>query len=171
MNLLLFQTGNYQIKDWEDELSTQKAIPNGIVVFKIAGQDLCLDIRVLDGIIKPSELVFQQPDDTGEESRVVFNGVEYLFADFAPLFGKEESAAADKGRFLLIEYMEQKVAFHVDEVTQIITTGAGYKSDLEFVVTDGTPNLSGYYRDRTKRLWQIDFDGVIGDSTHLPGAV
>jgi chemotaxis signal transduction protein len=150
-------------------LSPHKEIPAGIVVFKIAEQDLCLDIRFLDGIIKPSELVFGRPGDAAEENRVVFNGVEYLIADFAPLFGKKESATTDKGRLLLIEHMEQKLAFHVDEVTQIITTGAGNESDLQFVVTDGTPNLSGYYRDRAKKLWQIDFDGLIGDSTHLPG--
>lgn len=121
--------------------------------------------------MKPREREFNLPDDGGEEGRVVFNGVDYLITDFASFFGKKESVRSDKGRLLLIEYMEQKLAFHVDEVTQIITTGAGKESDLEFVVTDDTPNVSGYYRNQTKKLWQLDFNRVIGRSTHLPGAV
>ena len=141
------------------------------MVFKISGLDFGLDIRTLDGIMKPLECDINFRDNGGDEGRVVFNGADYLITDFASLFGKKESVRSDKRRLLLIEYMEQKLAFHVDEVTQIITTGAGSESDLEFVVTDDTPNVSGYYQNQTKKLWQLDFNRVIGYSTPLPGAV
>lgn len=152
-------------------MSAQSAMPIGMIVFKIGEQEFCFDVRFLIGNLKPGELDFYRSQDSEHPDRVVFDGQDYLLIDIASLLGAKNQAGSDPSWILMVEYGEQKLAFQVEAVTQIITGLGGKDSPFGFVPTKDVPNRLGYFKTQTREIWEIDFDGVIRDLPCFRGSV
>lgn len=137
--------------------------PKGIIVFKIAEQELCFDIDFLSEILKPGE-VDLRPANRLNSLRIDFDGCDYLPVDLTPAFGSERRAVGRCRRILLVEFKGRRVALDVEAVTQVISCVPGERGHLTFVPTDDTPNCLGYYDTGGGKIWRIDFDSITRDS-------
>lgn len=143
--------------------SAKLAIPIGMIVFRIAGQEFCFDVRSLVGSLKPRELGIHRPNDAGHPGRVVFDGQDYLLIDMGPFLGTKNAPGSDAGWILLVEYGKRKLAFQVEAVTEIITGIGSKESQFRFVPAICAPHRLGYFETQSRKIWEIDFESVIRD--------
>lgn len=146
-------------------MSSENVEALGIIVFKVAEQEFCFDIRLLNGILKPRELDVVRVDGIEEPAKISFDGEIYTIIDLASLFSGREPTNNDGIRFLLVEYMGQRLALRVEVVTQIITGLVGKESSLKFVASESTPLHVAYFENESQKLWQLDFEKCIELST------
>jgi chemotaxis signal transduction protein len=146
-------------------MSSENVEALGIIVFKVAEQEFCFDIRLLNGILKPRELDVVRVDGIEEPAKISFDGEIYTIIDLASLFSGREPTNNDGIRFLLVDYMGQRLALRVEVVTQIITGLVGKESSLKFVGSESTPLHVAYFENESQKLWQLDFEKCIELST------
>lgn len=163
--------GQFKHNEWNVQLPAQNETPVGIIVFRIAGRELCFDIKFLTEILRPSQLEVYQQARLDARHLIDFNGEHYFTADLTLLRGTDGHFRSDTGRILLVEYMEHKVAFLVDNVAQIISGTPGKDGLFSFVQTGNVPNCLGYYEIQGRKLWKIDLDIIIRHSPSLRRAI
>ena len=136
----------------------------GLVIFEIADQEFCADIRDISAIINPAEL--NQKDNLESESNPHID-INNLRIPVIPLHKYYAVALGEKTedqRILIIEPNDVLFGFFVDRVKEIFTMSKEFKDKLTFVSRSRTKEedyLAGVINFEGRTLYLPDFERLI----------
>ncbi len=135
---------------------------NGLLTFKIAGQDFCTDMANIVEIINPIELD-QEENISSENPHVNLGVLKISIIDLYKMFGFNPRPRGKDDRIIIIETENQFFGFVVEKISNIYSLDKELKSEIEFVACKGLIHLSGILKFRKKDLFYLDFLSVVSD--------
>jgi chemotaxis signal transduction protein len=137
----------------------------GLVIFEVANQEFCVDIKDVSAIINPSELKEDIPLNADHDLSVNINQIKIPVISFKKHFGfKQNEHSRENLRLLLLEPENKTFGILAEKVKEIYTMSKELKKKLRFVPLKGRTNLLGvlryegrsiYLPDITKMMLQI----------------
>jgi chemotaxis signal transduction protein len=123
----------------------------GILVFKIAGLELCIDIEYVSSIITPQDKYLLTTSNNLGDEKIKVNEEMMPILNFHSMFGLKTPPEDDNTRYVLLDFMKRKFVFMVDNIQEIISINKKTRDALKYVPIDDKPYLDG----------KLIFDGQI----------
>jgi len=98
-----------------------------IIVFSVADRLFCVDLRILDAVLYPSDTCDYESDGESASQRISCNGEYLTVADFAGYLGLKFTHPAEQRKILCLKKHKSKVAFYADSVRELISFGSSVK--------------------------------------------
>jgi|SRR5690606_15354521 chemotaxis signal transduction protein len=105
----------------------------GLVLFEIADQEFCADIRDISAIVNPAELNQKENLGMNDNPHVVINNLNIPIVPLHKFFSVELNEKTEDQRILIIEPDNSMFGFFVDRVKEIFTMSKEFKDKLTFV--------------------------------------
>jgi chemotaxis signal transduction protein len=132
-----------------------------IIVFSIADRLFCVDLKILDAVLYPSETDDCDVGEGGNAQKINCNGEYLTIADFAGYFGLKFANPADQRKILCLKKHKSKVAFYADTVLELISFGRSVMqpSFTEYTIVNGNGKI---YKTEIeeRRILMPDFEAV-----------
>ena len=115
----------------------------GILVFKIAGLEFCIDIEYVSSIITPqNKSLLTIKNKPGNES-IKVNEETIPILNFHSMFGFKTPPEDDNTRYVLLDLMKRKIVFMVDNIKEIISINKKTREALKYIPIEDKPYLNG----------------------------
>jgi chemotaxis signal transduction protein len=101
-----------------------------IIIFSIAGKLFCIDLRIFDAVLYPSETGDNDFDEGRGFHKITFNGENVNVADFAGCMGVKFANPEDQRKILLLKKRNIKVAIYADSVLELISFGKAFRKPV-----------------------------------------
>jgi len=135
----------------------------GILVFKIAGLDFCIDIEYVSSIITPKDKnLLTSSNKLGNENiKIIEEMIPIL--NFHSMFGFKTPPEDDNTRYVLLDFMKRKFVFMVDNIKEIISINNKIRDALKYVPIEDKPYLDGKIIYEGQIILYPDLDKIIRD--------
>ncbi|MHB8852206.1 MAG: chemotaxis protein CheW [Ignavibacteriaceae bacterium] len=135
---------------------------NGLLTFKVAGQDFCTDMANIVEIINPIELD-QEENICSEHPHVNLGIIKIPIIDLYQMFGFSSKPRGIDDRIIIVEIENQFFGFMVEKISNIYSLDKELKNEIEFISRKGLIHLAGILKFRKKDLFYLDFLSIVSD--------
>ncbi|MEE9574278.1 MAG: chemotaxis protein CheW [Candidatus Neomarinimicrobiota bacterium] len=135
----------------------------GILVFKIAGLEFCIDIDFVSSIITPQDKNMLTINNKPGNENIKINEEMIPILNFHSMFGFKTPPEDDNTRYILLDFSKRKIVFMVDNVKEIISINNKTHDELKYVPIEDKPYLSGKIIYDDQIILYPDLDKVIRD--------
>ena len=135
----------------------------GILVFKIAGLEFCIDIEYVSSIVTPQDKnMLTSINNLGNE-KIKVNEEMMPILNFHSMFGLKTPPEDDNTRYILLDFMKRKFVFMVDNIKEIISINKKTRDALKYVPIEDKPYLIGKIIYEGQIILYPDLDKIIRD--------
>jgi len=135
----------------------------GILVFKIAGLDFCIDIEYVSSIITPqNKNMLTIKNKLGNEN-IKINEEMIPILNFHSMFGFKTLPEDYNTRYVLLDFINRKIAFMVDNIKEIISLNKKTRDALKYVPIEDKPYLIGKIIYEGQIIHYPNLDKIIRD--------
>ena len=135
----------------------------GILVFKIAGLDFCIDIEYVSSIITPqNNNMLTIKNKLGNEN-IKINEEMIPILNFHSMFGFKTPSEDYNTRYILLDFIKRKIAFMVDNIKEIISINKKTRDALKYVSIKNKPYLIGKIIYEGQIILYPDLEKIIRD--------
>lgn len=92
-----------------------------LVIFQIEGKEYCADTRRVNAILKPEEIAYVAGIKTIRSALILRDNKEYVLINLRKFLNLPEQKFSTETRAVLMELDDQRIAFFVDRVIEIIS--------------------------------------------------
>jgi len=135
----------------------------GILVFKIAGLDFCIDIEYVSSIITPQDKSLLTIKNKPGNENIKVNEETIPILNFHSMFGFKTPPEDDNTRYVLLDFIKRKIAFMVDNIKEIISINKKTRDVLKYVPIEDKPYLIGKIIYEGQIILYPDLDKIIRD--------
>jgi purine-binding chemotaxis protein CheW len=135
----------------------------GILVFKIAGLDFCIDIEYVSSIITPQDKNMLTTNNKPGNENIKINEEMIPILNFHSMFGFKTPPEDDNTRYILLDFSKRKIVFMVDNIKEIISINKKTHDVLKYVPIEDKPYLNGKIIYDGQIILYPDLDKVIRD--------
>ena len=115
----------------------------GILVFKIAGLDFCVDIEYVSSIITPQNKSLLTIKNKSGNENIKVNEETIPILNFHSMFGLKTPPEDYNTRYVLLDLMKRKIVFMVDNIKEIISINKKTREALKYIPIEDKPYLNG----------------------------
>ncbi len=134
----------------------------GLVIFEIAIQEFCIDIKEVSAIINPNELDPSSINESTKGSQINIDNLNIPLIDFHQFFGFKKREKTKFTRILVIEPENKRAGFFVERIKEIITIDKEFKNEsLKFTPTKDKMFLKGIFDYEGRKLFLPDLHKII----------
>ena len=135
----------------------------GILVFKIAGLDFCINIEYVSSIITPqNKNMLTIKNKLGNEN-IKINEEMIPILNFHSMFGFKTPPEDYNTRYVLLDFRKRKIAFMVDNIKELISLNKKTRDALKYVPIEDKPYLDGKIIYEGQIILYPDLDKIIRD--------
>ncbi len=135
----------------------------GILIFKIAGLDFCIDIEYVSSIITPQDKNMLTIKNKLGDENIKINEEMIPILNFHSMFGFKTPPEDDNTRYILLDFSKRKIAFMVDKIKEIISINNITREALKYVPIEDKPYLIGKIIYEGQIILYPDLDKIIRD--------
>jgi purine-binding chemotaxis protein CheW len=135
----------------------------GILVFKIAGLEFCIDIEYISSIITPQDKNMLTINNKPGNENIKINGAVIPILNFHSMFGLKTPPEDDNTRYVLLDLMKRKIVFMVDNIKEIISINKKTREALKYIPIEDKPYLNGKIIYEGQIILYPDLDKIIRD--------
>ena len=115
----------------------------GILVFKIAGLEFCIDIEYVFSIGTPQDINMITTSNNLGDKNIKINEETIPILNFHSMFGLKTPPEDDNTRYVLLDLMKRKIVFMVDNIKEIISINKKTREALKYIPIEDKPYLNG----------------------------
>ncbi len=135
----------------------------GILVFKIAGLEFCIDIEYVSSIITPQDKSMLTTSNNLGNENIKVNEEMMPILNFHSMFGFKTPPEDDNTRYILLDFNKRKIVFMVDNIKEIISINKKTRDALNYVPLKDKPYLNGKIIHDGQIILYPDLDKIIRD--------
>jgi chemotaxis signal transduction protein len=134
----------------------------GLVIFEVANQEFCVDIKDLSAILNPSELKQKIPVNAEEDIKVDIREQSIPILSFKKMFGfKQKETHLEDLRILIVELNNKIFGLLVEKVKEVFTMTRELKKNMKFIPLKGKANLLGVLRYEGRSIYVPDINKLM----------
>ncbi len=152
---------NEAIKQFKHMIDETTIVENmtGLVIFEVANQEFCVDIKDLSAILNPAGLKQKIPVNADEEIKVNIHEQDIPILSFKKIFGfKQKENHLEDLRILIVELNNKIFGLMVEKVKEIFTVTRELKKNIKFIPLKGKDNLLGVLRYEGRSIYLPDIN-------------
>jgi chemotaxis signal transduction protein len=136
---------------------------DGIIVFTISEMKFCIDIKYLSKILVPEDEYSVTTVNNLDSVKIISNNEMIPLINFHTFYGLTIPQENSNNRLFLLDYENNRIAFLVDEVKEILTINKGIQDSLKFVPITDQPYLTGRVNYEGETILFPDLGKIILD--------
>jgi chemotaxis signal transduction protein len=137
----------------------------GLVIFEVANQEFCVDIKDLSAILNPTELKQKIPVNAEEDIKVNIREQSISILSFKKMFGfKQKETHLEDLRILVVELNNKIFGLLVEKVKEVFTMTRELKKNMKFIPLKGKTNLLGVLRYEGRSIYVPDINKLMVES-------
>jgi len=139
---------------------------NGLLIFEFFDNEFCIDLECLIEVKNVDDI--QIAINNSNEAIILYEDYEYKFIQLHKLMGYPELTSSDDNRVILIDIYNKKIAFIVEKINELLTTGylfVGNKISID--ITHVKKYVKGAIKFQGRNIIMPDFDRISKELNQL----